>query len=283
MRSVKYFLEFIALAAASFFFRLLDIDKASELGGRIGKTIGPKLPVSRVALRNLAAALPEITEERRKEIIFGMWENLGRVFGEYPHMERIGRERVEIRGLEIMEALIGSPNGSIIFGAHLANWEMTSHALEKLRPSAVVRVPNNPWIRRMVEKRRGGVLIPKSASGARSLVRHLKEGRHAGILIDQKYNEGIEAPFFGMPAMTSPAFVQLARKFSCPVVPVRFERTGGANFRITFYEPLKLKGPDGNPLADEECIAAAHAMLEEWIKERPEQWIWLHRRWKGIQ
>jgi len=282
MKNIRYFFEWVLLKIVFFFFGLLNLDRASDIGGRIGRFLGPKLGLSRIAKKNLSTAMPDLNEEEREKILDGMWENLGRLMGEYPHMEQIGKERVEIHGQEVLERLKASKSGSIIFGAHLANWEMTSYGLQELGPCPVVRIPNNPWLRKMIEKRRGAEVIPKSAAGTRQLVRNLKEGKHVGILIDQKYNEGLPVEFLGIQAMTSPAFVQLARKFSCPLVPTRFERLNGPNFRITFYEPLPLNDSNGNPLTDEACIRNAHAYLEAWIRERPKQWIWIHRRWKGI-
>ncbi len=99
------------------------------------------------------------------------------------------------------------------------------------------------------------------------------------MLIDQKMNDGIPIPFFGHDAMTAPAVAQLALKFRCPVLPTRAERLGGARFRLTVLQPIKL--PDtGNREADiRTLMTQINNMLESWIIERPEQWLWLHRRW----
>ena len=101
------------------------------------------------------------------------------------------------------------------------------------------------------------------------------------FFIDQKYNEGVEADFFARPAMTSPAFVELAPRYRCPLLPVRMERLEGARFRMTVYEPLDVINSDGTPKDIRACIDAAHAMLQNWITDKPGQWIWLHRRWKN--
>ncbi len=282
MKRFKYFCEYIILRTAFFLFGLLSPDKASDISGTVGKIIGPRLKFSRVANRNLAAAMPELTEQERKNIIRNMWDNLGRVIGEYPHMQYLSNNRVQFEGQEILEEIKSSNEGSIILGAHLANWEMVSHALRELDLCTIVRLPNNPFTRELIGKNRGTELIPKSASGTRKLIKFLKEGRNIGIFIDQKYNEGIAVPFFNIPAMTSPASVQLAKKFSCPLVPVRFQRIEGANFKITFCKPLELSNKQGQPLSDTEALIRIHSLLEEWISGQPEQWIWLHRRWKNI-
>lgn len=117
---------------------------------------------------------------------------------------------------------------------------------------------------------------PKSSKGMRDVFAALKNKRHIGILIDQKYNQGLAMPFFGRTAMTSPAFVQLAQKFNCPLHPARVERLKGANFHITVFPKMEIEGREV-----EDVIKETHMMLETWITERPEQWLWLHNRWKN--
>jgi KDO2-lipid IV(A) lauroyltransferase len=99
------------------------------------------------------------------------------------------------------------------------------------------------------------------------------------LLVDQKMNDGLAVPFFGHPAMTAPAAAQLALRFRCPVVAVHIERLGGAHFRLSLLPPLPL--PDsGDRNADiRSLMADINGMLESWIRKRPEQWLWAHRRW----
>ena len=104
-------------------------------------------------------------------------------------------------------------------------------------------------------------------------------GGHLGILPDQKMNDGIAVPFFGRDAMTAPALARLALRFDCPVVPLRAERTGGARFHIRFYPPLEIPN-SGDRQADVLALMTeVNRIIEGWIIERPEQWLWLHRRW----
>ena len=99
------------------------------------------------------------------------------------------------------------------------------------------------------------------------------------MLVDQKMNDGIPVPFFGRDAMTAPALARLALRYKCRVIPARAERLGGARFRLTFYDPMPL--PDtGNLQADTlTLMTAVNAQIEAWIRERPDHWFWLHRRW----
>jgi KDO2-lipid IV(A) lauroyltransferase len=147
----------------------------------------------------------------------------------------------------------------------------------------IYRAPNNRWVERIIARRRvdpAGRLIPKSKEGGRQALAALKAGRSLGILIDQKMNDGVEARFFGRTAMTTPAFAQLALRFGAPILPVRFERLGGARFRVTVEPPITLE-PSGDRAADiAAMVQAANDRIEAWVRERPEQWFWVHRRWR---
>ena len=146
----------------------------------------------------------------------------------------------------------------------------------------VYRGLNNPWLDRLLGRYRaalGSRYHAKGATAARAMVAALKRGDSVGILVDQKLNEGIALPFFGRDAMTSTAPAKLALRFRAPVLCIRLERLGGANFRLTVRPPLPL--PDsGDADADTESVTRQiNAVVEGWIRERPEQWLWLHRRW----
>ena len=276
MRYIRYILEALLLLLVLIISKILPVDWASNMGGWIGRTIGPRLAASRKARTNLKAALPDADADK---IISGMWDNLGRVMMEYPHLRHIGRDRTEIVGGDILNQYKDTP--AIIFTAHLANWEVCPIAAmtqKDFKVSSVYRAPNNPFSDKMLHRARSLQnklqTIPKSKTGMRNLVKALQENAHIGILIDQKYNEGIEADFLRHPAMTSPAFVQLAQKFNCPLIPLKIERINGTNFKMTILPPLDIQNK-----SVETVINEAHALLEEWIKDRPEQWLWLHRRW----
>lgn len=281
MKKLRYGIEYLLLLFFESLFRVLPLDSASALGGTIARTIGLRLATNRKAYRNLDLAMPGLSMKRKKQIVKMMWDNLGRVIAEYPHLKTIAHERVEYVGLDVLEQLKAENKTTIFFAAHLANWEMAAISTEKfgIDTGLVYRPMNNPWTDRLLGKYRSDHnrhrTYPKSTLGMRALVQDLKQGKHAGILIDQKYNEGIIATFFGKPCMTSPAFVQMAQKYDCALVPVRSERLGGAHFRITFYPELSTDTPL------EDVIASAHTLLEDWIRDRPGQWIWLHRRWES--
>lgn len=269
-------------------FRLLPLDTASAIGGWIGRNLGPYLPVTRRAVDNLRRAFPEKTAAEIARIVAAMWDNLGRVAAEYPQLDRIvidGRaRRVTIQGADIVDFLKHSSKPGILFSAHFGNWELASVAADRsgIALTRIYRAANNRLIEKLIRHGRrdiAGALVPKGAAGARETLAALKAGGYVAMLIDQKMNDGIAVPFFGRDAMTAPAIAQLALKFDCPVVPARVERLDGARFRVTVFPPLALPNT-GDRRADVlAAMTKINAVLEGWIRERPEQWLWLHRRW----
>jgi Kdo2-lipid IVA lauroyltransferase/acyltransferase len=111
------------------------------------------------------------------------------------------------------------------------------------------------------------------------MIAAMQERRSIAMLVDQKMNDGIAVPFFGRDAMTAPALARLALRYGCAVVPVRVDRLEGARSRITAEPPLDLP-KTGNMEADTRAIMTrVNQVLESWIRERPDHWFWLHRRW----
>lgn len=265
-------------------FAILPLDLASAVGGWLLRTLGPRLSLSRRARRNLRAAFPERSPAEIEAILYRMWDSLGRNLGEFPHVRKIVESRTEVVGLEFIDQLREDGRPGLFFSGHIANWELSGGVLAKhgLASHLFYRAANNPWVERLYIRGRRGIsagLLPKGSRGARKALALLGAGAHLGMLVDQKMNDGIAVPFFGRPAMTAPALAQLALRFDCPVVPVRVERLGGARFRATILPPLEIVR-SGNRQADILAIMThVNGMLEDWIRDRPEQWLWLHRRW----
>lgn len=287
LKTVRYALEAVFLYVLFFFFSIFPPETASNIGGWIGRTIGPKLAASRKARANIQLAFPDADRDTQNRIIAGMWDNLGRVIAEYPHLERISHDYTAIEGREILEHITQNNLPAVIFGAHISNWEVSGIAgVTRLNfpIELTYREPNNPWTAKLLHKSRtldGCIKAhPKSRESGRQILQTLKEGRALGILIDQKYNEGIEVAFFDAPAMTNPIFVRVCQKYRCPLVPMRTIREQNCRFTVKFYPPLALFDEHENPLPVEDVIKQAHDILEGWIREKPEQWLWLHRRWK---
>jgi len=269
-------------------FRLLPLDWASAFGGWLARTIGPWLPISGRAVRNLSNAFPEKSPGQIRAIIRAMWDNLGRVAAEYPHLSEISvydpDGPVETSGGEYVDLLREDGAPGIFFSAHLANWEIVSlGATQRGVPvDRVYRQANNRLVEWLYQHGRAaveGALIPKGSAGARLLLQSLKEGKHIGMMLDQKMNDGIPVKFFGRDVMTASALAELALRFDCPVVPARVVRLNGARFRLEIEPPLTLVR-SGDHQADVAAnMAQVNALIEKWVREAPEQWLWLHNRW----
>ncbi len=267
-------------------FAALPVDLASAWGGWLARLIGPRLGTSRHALRRLARAMPENAAGENRRILRGMWDNLGRAMAEQPHLARIcdaASGRVEIVNGGAIAELLASGRPAILFGGHFANWEVgpsTIHRLMGASLLSVYRAANNPWVDRLQRRSLGARrAVAKGAEGGRALLRHLRRGGHVAMLVDQKQNDGIAVPFFGAPAMTAPALARLGLRFGCAILPIRVERLAGARFRFTVLPAVETANT-GDAAADVlETMTRVNAIIEGWVRERPDQWLWLHRRW----
>ena len=135
----------------------------------------------------------------------------------------------------------------------------------------------------MIIKLRGAVMsrrqIPKGKRGARDLIETLKDGRSLAMLVDQKLNDGISAPFLGKEAMTAPTPARLSLKFDAPILPVSVERLGGAHFRVAIRPQIEFT-PTGDTADDVLGLTTRiNEVIEQDVRERPGEWLWLHRRW----
>ncbi len=288
----KYFshpLQGLMVHTIFFLMGLIPIDMASAIGGKLGRLIGPRLKVHRLGKENLQNAFPEKSPAEIDTIMAGVWDNLGRTSFELAHVPKINiyehPDRFEIVGQDVIDMLRDDGECGIVFSGHMANWEFSPRGAAQHTPplyvDLVYRAPDNPWVKSIFAKRNpaGCGLIPKGIKGARQALETLKKGGHLALLVDQKMNDGIAVPFFGQDAMTAPAMAQFALKFKCPIVPMRIERLKGARFKLTFYPPIDIQDT-GNRKEDILAImTSVNKTLEDWITERPEQWLWLHRRW----
>ncbi|AVM72666.1 lysophospholipid acyltransferase family protein [Magnetospirillum gryphiswaldense] len=278
-------LEAVLAYAVLGFFAALPVDWASGLGGFLTRSVGPYLKVSNVARRNLARTFPEKSAAEIETIVTEVWDNLGRVAGEFPHIDWLMHNRVELVGRENLELLRDDGQPGLFVAAHLGNWELaaTTAVMQGIPIILVYREANNPWVEKLYRRYRAhaapGGQIAKGPEGAREIMQALKSGGHVGMLVDQKMNDGITVPFLGREAMTAPAVGRFAVRFKCPVVPARVERLKGAHFRVTICPPLDhtLCGDAHQDTLN--LMTVINDQIGAWIRERPGQWLWLHKRW----
>lgn len=285
---MKYFKKFLLNPLEGFFIvsfytllKILPIRTASFFMGKLARLIGPLLPVSYLGLKNLRIAFPQKSTTAYKKIVKDVWENLGRVVGEFPHVEKLSShpKYVTIVNAHIIEDIKNDNKAGIFFSAHMANWELPHLTVVQhgLPLWLISRPPNNPLTRLFLQRVRENPMVRiilKGSQGSKELIRILLQKEHVGLLLDQRLSEGEKIPFFGKPALTAIGPAKLAHKFDIPLIPVQVERTNGCCFKITFHPPLALG------TSPKETTLKINHMLEEWISKNPGQWLWFHNRWR---
>ncbi len=292
MRKIRYRFEagiFHTVIAA---FRVAGLARASAFSAWLMRTVGPRTKVHARAVRRMTRAMPEITEAEARSHLTVLWDKLGRTVAEYAFLDQLSSlgpdPRITVSGLDHVETVSAMDKGGIFFSGHFFNWELMPKVLHEtgLPGIGVYRPANNPHINDWLVRTREEVTklpqVSKNDSGARGIVMTLRRKQFVSMLIDQKIREGLPVPFFGHPAMTTTAPARLALKFGCPIIPACIERTGAGRYHVSVYPPLSWS-QTGNLETD--ILALTESMngfLEARIRERPDQWLWLHDRWGGI-
>ncbi|WP_282568242.1 lipid A biosynthesis lauroyl acyltransferase [Bosea sp. AAP35] len=288
-------LAMIGLIRALFaFLRLLGPERSSDLGGWLLRTASPLIPVNRIALANIRVAFPGMAEPEVRRIARGAWENLGRTAAEYAHLKTLfdydhlnpdAPSRVEVEGIEHFTALKDDAKPGLIFSAHLGNWELPAICAQAydLDTTAVFRAPNDPAIAAVVHEIRSGAMggLAAAKQGAAFAMQGvLERNGHLGMLIDQHFTRGVVVPFMGRPALTNPIMGKFARRFECPVHGVRVIRLPHQRFKLELTPPLDLPRDAQGEIDVQGAMAMMSAVVEGWVREHPEQWLWMHRRWR---
>ena len=270
--------------------------RMANFGGRVMRTVGPWFPEHRIGRENLSAAFPDKTPHEIDTILAGVWDNLGRVGAEFAHLDRITVLDFERGGeadviydkvsFERFKAVRDSGKPHLVFTAHTANWEVPAlaAAFYKVPSNILYRRPNLSGVSDAVIAMRAGCmgnLIPTGLDAPVRLANALERGEHVGMLVDQYFVKGVDVQFFGRTARTNPLIAQLARHTESPIRGVRVVRQPDGN---SFWGELTDEIP---PARDAEgkidirgTMQVITSVVEGWVREHPEQWLWLHRRWR---
>jgi len=261
--------------------------RLGQVFGRVAYRLAGEL--RRTGEINLRLAFPEKTPEERRELLKGCFESLGRVLGLFSHfgdpIESI-MSGVEPMALERLQAA-QKGRGVIFCTAHLGAWELTSFAVAHLGypMSVIVRPIDNPKIEEMVDRyrtRTGNRTLDKF-SAARSMVKTLRSGEFLGLLFDLNAleNEAIFVNFFGVPASTNFMTAKLALRSDVPIIPVfaPWDKTR-QKFLLQVNEPIKFESSDDQEADVRELTTRLTQHFEDQIRRYPDQWLWIHKRWK---
>lgn len=289
IKDTRYVMEAVAVKFGLWIFYVMGSKRASDIAAKIAIFVGKKLPVNQLAYRNLSSAMPELSEDDKQNILHDMWDNLGRIVGEYPHVAKYSVEEIsqitEIseKTKDNVEFIKNIGKGGIIFSGHIGNWEIgpKSFATLGIKTNTVYRPLNNPYVEEMTASIRGSSLITKSAQGNRKIIEVIKSGGFVIILADQKISEGEPVKFFHQDAITTTAIARIALKYGVPLIPARSIRLDKSfKFLVEVEKPLEIQTTNDINCDVLKLTAKINSKLEEWIRQYPAQWFWVHNRWK---
>ena len=267
--------------------RLLPTDTASRCGRRVMAWIGPRQAKTRIFRRNFKLAFPDRSDEEIERLVASAWGNIGALFSEYAHLDRICRTQADERLQVAFEGdldLYANPHQAVFVSAHMGNWELLAAVASSFGvPVTAVYTPiQNPWLERLLFKCRqplGCKLVPRDES-MRPLMKELASGNSIGFIMDQRVDSGHAIPFFGIDKHTTLVPARLAMRRGCPLIPIRIERLEGAHFRVTLGP--EILPDDSLPTNQDKAVemtARVNRAFEDWIRQRPEDWFCSKRRW----
>jgi len=259
------------------------------------RLVGPMLPEHRVGRVNLKAAFPEKSDAEIDRILDAVWNNLGRVAAEFPHLETLydydpdKRDACRIMStLEvgaIFDRIRDDGKPALVFAAHLANWEVPALAAKTygLEVATLFQRPHLSALADAIIKVRAnsmGPLVPNGPDAVFKLANVLDRNSHVAMLVDQHYQRGVDVVFFGRPCKANPTLARLARHYDCPIHGTRTVRLPDGRYRVDLTEAIEVpRDPDGR-INIEGTMQTVTSIVEAWIREYPEQWLWVHRRWR---
>lgn len=275
--------------------RYFDHIKTANLFGRIARLIGPLMREQKIGRANLTAAFPEKSSEEIETILAGVWDNLGRVGAEFAHLDHIWdfdpkhpeTSRIEFspRSKQLFDQIRDDGKPALIFASHLGNWELPALAAvaHGLDAAILYRRPNSASADRVIQETRAvrmGTLIPAGRDAPLKLAQALENGQHVAMLVDQYLTNGVEVTFFGRKTRANPMLARLLRRIECPIHGVRIIRLPDHRFRGEISEELQPVRNAAGEIDIQGTTQAITSVVEGWIREYPDQWLWLHRRWR---
>jgi len=290
MKYIKYFIEFLFIMSLFTIFKIIGLKNASALGEKIGITIGPVFRSKKIINKNINFAFPNINSFDKEKIIKGMWSNYGRTFAEYVFLNKFSKNSpkklVSIQGKDILDE-IKEKNESVVFvSGHFANFELMAMQLSNhgINLSAIYRPLNNIFLNPLMEYLRIKYICPsqikKGRAGMREILKKIQERHSIALMIDQRVTEGEKVLFFNQPAYTTTIPAQIALKFSSKIVPISLKRISDVKFNMVVEKPIYVQRSENQNKDILDISIKLNSVMENMIKNNPDQWIWSHNRWK---
>jgi Kdo2-lipid IVA lauroyltransferase/acyltransferase len=276
--------------------RHIDVDRLSDIGGRLMRTLGPFFREHRIARDQLKVAFPDKSPAEIDSILRGVWDNLGRVGAEFADLDRLSNFDpqnpspdshiiVAPETVQRFYTLLNDGKPALLFTAHFANWELPAviARAHKMDTAVLYRRPNNSAIDDWLRDTRGalmGTLIPAGRGAPHQIVDALRRGAHVGILVDQYYSRGVEVTFFGRRTRANPLLARIAEHFDCAIHGTYMVRLPNHRFRGEITDEIKPVRDAEGKVDVAATMQVIMDVIEGWIRAHPEQWLWLHRRWR---
>ena len=286
MKFIKYFFEYIIVSFLLLLFKLIGYERSSNLGDKIGKSIGPYFRSKEKIFHNLKQSSIGNDHKDREEIVKNMWGNYGRILAEYPYLKHFKKKTlnnyIEIEGLNCLNEIKENKKQVVFVSGHFNNFELMAMQLESsgINLAAIYRPLNNFFLNKIMENIRINHIckkqIKKGKAGTRELLQLFRKGYSVALMIDQRVSEGIPVKFFYKNALTTTIPAQLVKKYSCEVVPIYIERLKKNYFKMYVEKPIRFSKDS----SIEDITLNLNKKLEAMILKNPDQWIWSHDRWK---
>lgn len=279
-------IEFVAILAVAKFLQSLSVETAASFCAFFWRRIAPRTRRHRRVVEHLRLAFPHLTGNEIDKLSIKVWDNLGRVMGETFHLHDLMHKALasDHDFASIEEVRKRQDQGIVIGSGHIGAYEivvMAAHFYD-YKPTGIYQELSNPLVDDFLSAQRQpmfpGGLLPKSHKTARKVLGIVKNGGAAAFLADQREFKGIEVEFFGQPAYCNPFPALLARHCNVPFVGGRvIRRLGGAyTFSAHFVDVPVTKDSAADVQAGTQNF---HTLLEHYIRQYPEQWMWTHRKW----
>jgi KDO2-lipid IV(A) lauroyltransferase len=273
-----------------------DRRRMANVAGALMRKIGPLFKEHRLGREQLRAAFPEKSDAEIENILGGVWDNLGRIAIEFAHLDEFCVDGFGTRTRNVItyppesqeryDWIMKSGRPTIGFAAHLANWELPGVGAKLIGAKSAVlfRRPNIGAVSDVIIKLREplmGELIATGLDAPIKLARLLQSGVHVGMLADQHYSKGVEVTFFGRKCLANPLVAMLARQTEFPIYGMRVVRQpDGSSFWGEVSDPVEPVRDAEGRIDVKGTMQAVTRVIEGWIRQYPEQWLWLHRRWR---
>ena len=291
MKIIRYFLEFILVIFFFLVFKIIGLKLSSDLGEIIGKYFGPLFRKKTIAKKNILIAFPNFNEKSINEMIDRMWKNIGRIFGEYIHINKFSiidnnKKKIVFTNRNNAEILKKNNKPIVFFSGHFANFELMAKCLQELgfNIGAIYRPLNNIFLNPIMEFIRKKYICPiqieKGSNGTKKLIKHISNNNPLALMVDQRLSSSIRVPFFDQPATTTITPAQLAIKYDALLVPVFLKRLEKTNFEFFIEEPLITNQTNDYDKDIFNITQIMNIKIEEFIKRDPAHWLWSHDRWK---